>query len=69
MLDIHHIKEQYPERLQAFERALLREYLQCKILEGIFESRQADKLAFLGGTALRIVLETVGSTLPVIGKV
>jgi len=55
MLDIHHIKEQYPERLQVFEKALLREYLQCKILEGIFESRQADKLAFLGGTALRIV--------------
>ncbi len=55
MLDIRQIKEQYPDHLKIYERALLREYLQYKILEGIFESRQADKLAFLGGTALRIV--------------
>ncbi len=55
MLDMQQIKEQYPDHLRIFERALLREYLQYKILEGIFESRQADKLAFLGGTSLRIV--------------
>ena len=31
------------------------EYLQCKLLEIIFNSRLAPKLAFLGGTSLRII--------------
>jgi len=55
MLDFDLIKSQYPQELQGFERALLREYLQHKILQGIFESGLADKLSFIGGTALRIV--------------
>jgi predicted nucleotidyltransferase component of viral defense system len=55
MLDFAQIKEQYPENLRRFERAILREYLQYKILQAIFESQQASKLAFLGGTALRIM--------------
>jgi predicted nucleotidyltransferase component of viral defense system len=55
MLDFQQIKEQYPENLQRFERAILREYLQYKILQAIFDSKHASKLAFLGGTALRIV--------------
>lgn len=55
MLDFQQIKEQYPENLQRFERAILREYLQYKVLQAIFDSNHASKLAFLGGTALRIV--------------
>jgi predicted nucleotidyltransferase component of viral defense system len=55
MLDFAQIKEQYPENLRRFERAILREYLQYKVLQAIFDSQQASKLAFLGGTALRIV--------------
>lgn len=55
MLDFQQIKSQYPENLQRFERAILREYLQHKILQAIFDSRHASKLAFLGGTALRII--------------
>lgn len=55
MLDFQQIKEQYPENLQRFERPILREYLQYKVLQAIFDSRYASKLAFLGGTALRIV--------------
>ena len=55
MLDFEQIQEQYPENLQRFERAILREYLQYKVLQAIFESRYASNLAFLGGTALRIV--------------
>lgn len=55
MLDFQQIKSQYPENLQRFERAILREYLQHKILQAIFDSRHAAKLAFLGGTALRII--------------
>lgn len=54
MLEFNQIKEQYPEHLQGYERAILREYLQCKILQGIFDSSHARKLSFLGGTALRI---------------
>ena len=55
MLDFQQIKSQYPEQLQGYEKAILREYLQFKILQAIFESKYADKLSFLGGTALRIV--------------
>lgn len=55
MLDFQQIKDQYPENLQRFERAILREYLQYKILQAVFDSLHASKLAFLGGTALRII--------------
>jgi hypothetical protein len=55
MLDLQQIKEQYPEQLQGYERAIVREYLQYKILQAIFESNQASQLSFLGGTALRII--------------
>jgi len=55
MLDFEQIKGQYPEQLQGFERAILREYLQYKILQGLFESKLASRISFLGGTALRII--------------
>lgn len=55
MLTLSQIEQQYPESLRPFKRALLREYLQYKILEIIFASEFAQKLSFLGGTALRIV--------------
>jgi len=55
MLDLQQIKMEYPELLQGYERAIVREYLQYKILQAIFESKHASELSFLGGTALRIV--------------
>jgi predicted nucleotidyltransferase component of viral defense system len=55
MLDLQQLKNEYSEPLQGFERAIVREYLQVKILQAVFESKQASKLSFLGGTALRIV--------------
>jgi predicted nucleotidyltransferase component of viral defense system len=55
MLDLGQIKEQYSEQLQGYERAIVREYLQYKILQAIFESNKASQLSFLGGTALRII--------------
>lgn len=55
MLEFEQIKGQYPQNLQRFERSILREYLQYKILQAIFDSKHASKLSFLGGTALRIV--------------
>ena len=55
MLSLEEIKPYYPESLQIYERFILREYLQYKILEIIFETRYENKLAFLGGTCLRII--------------
>ena len=55
MLMLKEIEKQYPDNLKPYQRNILREYLQYKILEIIFNSQYASKLSFLGGTALRIV--------------
>ncbi|MCK5135939.1 MAG: nucleotidyl transferase AbiEii/AbiGii toxin family protein [Bacteroidales bacterium] len=55
MLSLDQIKQHYPESLHGYERFMLREYLQYKILEILFDSKYANKFAFIGGTALRIV--------------
>jgi len=55
MLSLQEIKPFYPTLLQSFDRFILREYLQYKILEIIFESDFKSQLSFLGGTCLRIV--------------
>lgn len=57
MLTLKQIEQGYPENLQPFKKNLLREYLQYKILEIIFNSKFANKLALLGGTALRIIYD------------
>lgn len=55
MITFDQILAAYPENLRAFKENILKEYLQYKILNSIFNSSYADKLAFLGGTALRII--------------
>ncbi|MCF6241603.1 MAG: nucleotidyl transferase AbiEii/AbiGii toxin family protein [Bacteroidales bacterium] len=55
MLNLKEIKKFYPEALHPFNRFILREYLQYKILEIIYESIYARNLIFMGGTCLRIV--------------
>jgi len=55
MLSLNQIKPYYRESLHPFDRFILREYLQFKLLEIIFASPFANKLAFLGGTCLKIV--------------
>ena len=55
MITLDQILAAYPENLRAFKESILKEYLQYKILNSIFNSEHANKLAFLGGTALRIV--------------
>ena len=57
MLTLKEIAKQYPDSLRPFKRNLLREYLQYKILEIIFNSPLGNKLSFLGGTALRILYD------------
>jgi len=55
MLSLKELKPYYPESLHDYERFIIREYLQYKILEIVFESPYENKLAFLGGTCLRII--------------
>jgi len=55
MLSLSNIGKYYPKKEQFFKKSILREYLQYKILEIIFNSDIGQKLTFLGGTALRIV--------------
>lgn len=55
MLDIEQIASFYPTPLQPYKKNLLREYLQYKILEALFESPLSRKLAFMGGTCIHIV--------------
>lgn len=55
MLSLANIEKYYPPNERPFKRNILREYLQYKILEIIFNSETGRSLAFLGGTALRIL--------------
>lgn len=55
MLNTKQIESFYPEHLKPFKRNLLREYLQYKILEIIFDSKFGQRLSFMGGTATRII--------------
>jgi len=55
MLTIEQIEQGYEEKLRPFRRNILREYLQYKILDIIFNSEFSNRLIFMGGTALRIV--------------
>lgn len=55
MITLDQILSAYPENLRGFKESILKEYLQYKILNSIYNGRYANKMAFLGGTALRIV--------------
>jgi predicted nucleotidyltransferase component of viral defense system len=56
MLQLSEIQKHYSSRENGLPRLVLKEYLQYKILEIIFSSKYADKLVFMGGTSVRIVL-------------
>lgn len=55
MMNLSEILSFYPPTVQVHRAFVLREYLQCKILEILFESRFAGKFCFLGGTCLRLI--------------
>lgn len=55
MLELKTIESYYDEQERVFKRNILREYLQYKILEILFNSNTGRKLSFIGGTSLRIV--------------
>jgi predicted nucleotidyltransferase component of viral defense system len=55
MLHLSELLESYPVALRIHRSFILREYLQCKILEILFEGPYASRFCFLGGTCLRLV--------------
>ena len=55
MLDFETVRSEYPPELDGFDRAVLREFLQVKVLQAIFESNVADRLSLTGGTLLRLI--------------
>lgn len=55
MLKLSELLLGYPAELQVHRAFILREYLQYKILEILFDSKYASKFCFLGGTCLRLV--------------
>jgi len=57
MINLNNIKQFFPKNLQSFEKLMLREYLQHKILESISKNKLSNKLVFVGGTALRIIYD------------
>ena len=55
MLELSQIESFYPKPQWVFKKNILREYLQHKILDIIYDTQYAARLAFMGGTALRII--------------
>jgi predicted nucleotidyltransferase component of viral defense system len=53
MLSLEEIKKNYSYP-PGFDKSILREYIQYKILDIIFKSNFGEKLSFLGGTAIKI---------------
>lgn len=54
MIDITNIKSAFSLNIQNNGLAILREYLQYKILQYIFQTKESKKICFIWGTALRI---------------
>ena len=57
MLSLTNIEQYYSQAEKPFKKNILREYLQYKILEIIFNSKIGRRLSFLGGTALRLLYD------------
>lgn len=57
MLDFSQIRREFIPELKGITafRAMIKEFLQCKVLEFIYRGPFADRLIFLGGTKLRLM--------------
>ena len=55
MLSLEQLLNNYPVDMGGFKEEILREYLQYKLLQGIFNTKESDQLNFIGGTAIRII--------------
>ena len=56
MLNINEIRKEFDTSLTGINayRSMIKEYLQCKILEFIYQGPFKDRLVFIGGTKLRL---------------
>ena len=57
MLDFGEIQKEFDGHLKGITsyRSMIKEYLQCKVLEIIFRSPYQSRLVFIGGTRLRLL--------------
>ena len=58
MIDIQSIKEFFPPSMRddtAYQKLMLKEYIQCQILEYLSNTIYITKLSFIGGTNLRLI--------------
>lgn len=55
MINIEHLISFYPDNLKPFRKNILREYLQYKVLDIIYNSKYNRNLIFMGGTSIRII--------------
>ena len=58
MIDLMYIRGFYPPQIANnanFQKHLLKEYIECLALEWLSQSAWSDKLAFIGGTNLRLI--------------
>lgn len=55
MISIDELINFYSDKLKPFKKNILREYLQYKILQIIYDSSHFKDLIFMGGTAIRII--------------
>lgn len=55
MINLSSIRSFFPAHVQQAQRFMLREYLQCRILDILFNSEFRQQFAFLGGTCLRLI--------------
>ena len=58
MLSFNDLEKDFPEGVKGFKENILKEYIQCKIVEIVFDSKIAGNLSFIGGTVLRIIYNT-----------
>ncbi|RKY41999.1 MAG: nucleotidyl transferase AbiEii/AbiGii toxin family protein [Candidatus Makaraimicrobium thalassicum] len=59
MLNFNDVLSYYPDKLRVFKENILKEYLQYKILDILYSTKYGRKLVFLGGTAIRIIHNSV----------
>ena len=58
MIDINSIRDFFPPSLSQdieYQKLMIKEYIQCQILEYLSNSRYITKLSFIGGTNLRLI--------------
>ncbi len=58
MIDIESIKNYFPPAMRdntEYQKLMVKEYIQCQILEYLSNSKYITKLSFIGGTTLRLI--------------